>query len=279
MVLESNPQLNSLYRCGAISSESGSESHLEFGSTDNDLKVVPRHLGIIMDGNRRWAKKHRLPSIFGHRRGAGRVLELIPLCKELGIETVTLFAFSTENWRRKPFEVKALFHLFKQQLRTMRVTMVQEGVRLRVIGSRCELPVDLLELIEAVEAETAHCSAINCVIALNYGGRNEIVRAMDRWLSQYDTMGAKGVESMREELTEERLEACLDTAGLGAVDMIIRTSGCHRLSNFLLWQSAYAEMICVKTLWPDFSRDHLMEAVNEYRSRSRTYGGTLQWSR
>jgi undecaprenyl diphosphate synthase len=230
---------------------------------------VPVHVGIIMDGNGRWAAARGLPRTEGHRRGVEAVRETVRAGAALGIEYLTLFSFSSENWSRPPAEVQFLFGLLRMFIQSDLATLHNENVRIRVIGERENVPADIKAMLEEAERLTADNTAFTLVVAFNYGGRNEIVRAVRRIAKD-----AAGGRIKPDEITEDTLSRQLDTAGIPDPDLIIRTSGELRLSNFLLWQSAYAELIFLPIYWPDFNRAALENAVNDYARRERRYGGT-----
>ncbi|HMT47927.1 MAG: di-trans,poly-cis-decaprenylcistransferase [Pseudomonadota bacterium] len=219
-----------------------------------------RHVAIIMDGNGRWAKKRHLPRVVGHERGVEAVRKLVRAAREMGLEALTLYAFSTENWRRPEDEVSALMGLLKRYILADLEEFVTNNVRLRIIGDYTVLAPDLVALIEDALARTAGNDGTTLVVALNYGSQDEIARAAAK-------AAAKGP------ITPETIEAELDTAGLPPLDLLIRTSGEVRLSNFLLWQAAYAEMVFTDVLWPDFTSAHLEAALAEFAQRERRYGG------
>lgn len=229
----------------------------------------PVHVAVIMDGNGRWATLRRLPRIAGHQKGAEAVRELVTSCRELGIPYLTIYAFSSENWKRPPTEVDELMGLLRHYL-SREIAELQKGnVRIRFIGDRSRFSDDIIALIEAAEKCTRENENLILTIALNYGSRSEIVAAA-RHLAK--DVGAGRLDP--EEITEELFGRMLETAELPDPDLMIRTSGEQRLSNFLLWQSAYTELVFVPTLWPDFHKDHLLQAIGEYQRRERRYGGT-----
>ena len=220
----------------------------------------PRHVAIIMDGNGRWAKQRFLPRAVGHQRGVEAVRRAVRAAGELGLEALTLYAFSTENWSRPEDEVSALMGLLKRYILSDLDEIHGNGVRLKIIGDYKALSPDLVKLIEEALARTARNAGLTLVIALNYGSQDEIARAAAK-------AAALGP------VTKEAIAAQLDTAGLPELDLLIRTSGEVRLSNFLLWQAAYAEMVFLDVLWPDFSAEHLKDALAEFTRRERRYGG------
>ena len=222
--------------------------------------AAARHVAIIMDGNGRWAKARHLPRVVGHQRGVEAVRNLIRAVRETGLEALTLYAFSTENWRRPEDEVSALMGLLKRFIIADLDEIAANGVKLKIIGDYKSLAPDIVELIEGALARTAGNSAMTLVLALNYGSQQEIAEAAAR-------AAANGA------VTVDSIEAELDTAGLPPLDLMIRTSGEVRLSNFLLWQAAYAEMVFTDTLWPDFTIEHLKAALADFSTRERRYGG------
>lgn len=219
-----------------------------------------RHVAIIMDGNGRWAKKRHLPRAMGHQRGVEAVRTLVRAAREMGLEALTLYAFSTENWRRSEDEVSTLMGLLKRYIQADLEEFVANNVRLRIIGEYTILARDIVELLDEALERTAANDGTTLVVALNYGSQDEIARAAAK-------AAAKGP------ITPDNIEAELDTAGLPPLDLLIRTSGEVRLSNFLLWQAAYAEMVFTDVLWPDFTPEHLAEALAEFAGRERRYGG------
>ena len=228
---------------------------------------IPEHIAIIMDGNRRWAQKQGLPPIAGHWRGADNLSHIVKCCSEIGIKVLTVYAFSTENWKRSPFEVKALMRIFKSQLTRQKPVMQQEGIRLNVIGDVTKFPLDVQKsLNETIEA-TKGGETLDLVIALNYGGRDEIRRAIQTII--HDVQNEKVKSS---HLTEEMISSYLDTAKWKDPDLLIRPSGESRLSNFLLWQISYTEVLLTNTLWPDFNGKHLLNAIFEYQKRELRLG-------
>jgi undecaprenyl diphosphate synthase len=240
---------------------------LQHATAPAETAAVPRHVAIIMDGNGRWAKARGLPRTAGHRRGVETVREVVRGAGELGIAYLTLFGFSTENWKRPAAEVDFLMGLLRHYMRSELETLAKEGARLRVIGDRDGLPRDIAVMIGEAEARTRANARINVTIALNYGGRADIVRAAQR-LAERAAAGELAPDTIDETaLTRELL-----TAEIPDPDLLIRTSGEQRISNFLLWQSAYAEMLFVDTLWPDFGKAQLAAAVAEYSRRERRYG-------
>lgn len=219
-----------------------------------------RHVAIIMDGNGRWAKKRMMPRAFGHKRGVDTVRDIARAARDMGLEALTLYAFSSENWKRPADEIADLMGLLRTFIRNDLEELVANNTRLKIIGDYQALAPDIVDLIDDAMARTAGNSGTTLVIALNYGSQQEIARAAAR-------AAEKGP------ITPEAIEAELDTASLPPLDLIIRTSGEIRLSNFLLWQAAYAEMWFTDVLWPDFSAEHLREALEQFASRERRFGG------
>jgi len=233
-----------------------------------DPSPGPQHVAIIMDGNGRWAKARGLPRVAGHRRGADAVRRVIRGAGELGVPVLTLFAFSTENWGRPADEVSDLMGLLRHYLRHELEELGRNGARLRVIGDRDRLAKDIVKDISDAEARTRTNTRIDVNICINYGSRDEILRAT-RSLARKVAAG----EITAEQIDDSRFERELLTAGVPDPDLLIRTSGEQRISNFLLWQCAYAELVFVDTLWPDFGKEHLEQAIAEFRKRERRYGG------
>jgi undecaprenyl diphosphate synthase len=233
-------------------------------------RPLPRHIAIIMDGNGRWAQARGLPRIAGHRRGAEALRRTLIAASELGIPYLTLFGFSSENWKRPLGEVDDLMGLLRHYLRGEIAELHRNGVRLRVIGEIGRLSVDLVTLIANAEALTRDNRAINLTVALSYGGRAEIVAAA-RAIALKVAEGSLAVEAVDEDL----IAGHLFTADLPDPDLLIRTSGEQRISNFLLWQCAYAELVFTKTLWPDFGRSDLEQAIADYCGRERRYGASV----
>ncbi|MEI7610522.1 MAG: isoprenyl transferase [Rhodospirillaceae bacterium] len=233
-------------------------------------RSVPAHVAIIMDGNGRWAKARGLPRIAGHRKGAEAVRRTVEAAIQLGIGTVTLFSFSSENWSRPDGEVADLMGLLRYYLRSEIAELHKQGVRLRVIGDRERLSPDINQLIDNGETTTVGNTALTLILALSYGARQEMVGTMRR-LAQRVAEG----DLRPEEIDEGLVTASLMTAGVPDPDLVIRTSGEQRLSNFLLWQSAYAELVFLDTLWPDFTRADLETAIREFNRRERRYGASV----
>jgi undecaprenyl diphosphate synthase len=229
---------------------------------------APRHIAIIMDGNGRWAKQRSRPRTFGHSEGVEALRRTVEAAGELGVRYLTVFGFSTENWRRPVEEVNALFDLLRLYVARDLDRLVREGVRVRVIGERHGLKSDIAQIIDDAEAKSRDNDKLNLTIAFNYGGQDEIARAARRLA---DDVAAGNLAPG--DVNPERFERYLDTAGLPAPDLLIRTSGETRLSNFMLWQAAYAELVFLDVLWPDFDRAALEEAIEHYHRRERRCGG------
>ena len=221
----------------------------------------PRHIAIIMDGNGRWAKKRHLPRVAGHRAGVEAVRRTIRAAGDLGLEALTLYAFSSENWKRPEEEVSDLMGMMKRFIIADLDEFAAAGIRLQVIGNWRAMAPDVVELVQRAIDRTAANSGTTLAVALNYGAQDELVRAATAAAAAEGTITAEGIERH------------LDTAGMPPLDLLIRTSGEVRLSNFLLWQSAYAEMLFTDTLWPDFGKDDLAAAIAEFARRERRYGG------
>ncbi|MGH6924255.1 MAG: isoprenyl transferase [Propylenella sp.] len=232
--------------------------------------ALPRHIGIIMDGNGRWAHAHGLPRGEGHRRGVEALRRTVRYAANRGIGFLTLFSFSSENWSRPDEEIEGLFNLVRIFIRNDLAELHRNGVRVRVIGERRTLPADIRGLIEEAEALTLANRGLQLIVAFNYGARDEIVRAARRLAGRV----ASG-QLAPEAIDQAAFEEALDTLGIPDPDLIIRTSGEQRISNFLLWQAAYAEFIFLPVLWPDFGDEEFEEALNEFASRERRYGGVV----
>ncbi|WP_374635076.1 polyprenyl diphosphate synthase [Paracoccus sp. (in: a-proteobacteria)] len=226
----------------------------------------PRHVAIIMDGNGRWAKNRGWPRLVGHRRGAERVKEIVRACPDLGVNWLTVYAFSTENWKRSTEEVLGLMGIFARYIEREADGMSAEGVRMRFIGARERLSEKLQRLMAGIEARTQGNSRLNLTVAINYGGRDELLRASKR-------LAARIARGEITEPSEADLAACLDTAGHPDPDLVIRTSGETRTSNFLPYQAAYSEYEFTPTLWPDFTPAHLAEILDRFGLRDRRFGG------
>ena len=227
------------------------------------------HVAIIMDGNRRWAKSRGMPALFGHQRGAEAVRRTVESCRELGIPFLTLFAFSSENWRRPAEEVAELMNLLRFYIRRELNELIRNGVQLRFLGEIHEMAPDIVDLLAEAKEKTRHNRALTMTIALNYGSRRELTLAAKRLAARV----AAG-ELDLDDIDEESFGASLNTLGLPDPDLLIRTSGEQRVSNFLLWQLAYTEFVFLPTSWPDFSKEHLQSAIAEFRRRERRYGAS-----
>jgi undecaprenyl diphosphate synthase len=233
------------------------------------LESLPQHVAIIMDGNGRWAKSRNLPRTAGHKKGADALKRTLDTCREIGIRYLTIYAFSSENWKRPAGEVGDLMQLLQHYLRQEMQTLHENNVRLRFIGDLGQLSEDIRRQIDEAVTLTSRNTGFNLTVALSYGGRQEIVRAVKKLASdiQSGVLTSDGI-------SEETLTRMLDTADLPEPDLLIRTGGEQRLSNFLLWQSAYTEFYFTQALWPDFDTPHFMEALQEYARRERRYGTT-----
>jgi undecaprenyl diphosphate synthase len=227
----------------------------------NSYKQLPKHIAIIMDGNGRWAKSHGLSRTAGHEEGAKTVREITTHCSKIGVKYLTLYAFSTENWTRPKLEVEFLMKLLERWFKSELSIYLENNVRFKAIGELSKFSKSLQKTIKDVEEKTAHCTGLTQVLALNYGSRDELIRAF------------KKMSENNLEISEENIDASLDTATFGDVDLLIRTSGEVRLSNFLLWQCAYSEMFFTDTLWPDFAPKELDEIIEQFTKRERRFGG------
>ncbi|MDE4189933.1 isoprenyl transferase [Phaeobacter gallaeciensis] len=237
------------------------------GAFEDGTGQGPRHVAIIMDGNGRWAQSRGRPRLFGHHAGAKRVREIVECCPSLGIKYLTIFAFSTENWKRTQVEVAGLMSLFRRYISKEMKALAARNVRVRFIGDRVRLDSKLIQLMDQLEEETKGNDGTNLTIALNYGGRDEVARATKR-LAQDVAAGKLSPD----DVDEETLPKYLDTHVLPDPDLVIRTSGEARISNFLLWQSAYAEYEFIDTLWPDFTAEELGRLCRGYGARDRRFG-------
>jgi undecaprenyl diphosphate synthase len=238
-------------------------------ATTTPIKAQPvEHVAIIMDGNGRWATNRGWPRLVGHRKGAERVKQIVTAAPDLGIKWLTVFAFSTENWRRSTEEVLGLMSIFARYIQRESDRMASEGVRVRFIGDRTKLDPKLRKLMSGIEARTAEFSRLNLTVAINYGGRDEILRATRGMMQDV----AEG-RLKPEDVTEDAISARLDTGGIPDPDLVIRTSGETRTSNFLVWQSIYAEYEFTPTLWPDFGPQELADILVRFGNRERRFGG------
>ena len=225
----------------------------------SDLRL-PEHIAMIMDGNGRWAKERGLKRTAGHKKGAEVVREITTYCAKIGIKYLTLYAFSTENWKRPKLEVEYLMKLLEKYLKEELEVYLENNIRFRAIGDLSKFSKSLQNRILKTQELTSSCNGLTQVLALNYGSKDEIIRAIKK-------LNEKGLE-----VSEENLELCLDTAGISPVDIMIRTSGEVRLSNYLLWQNAYAEMFFVQTYWPDFTKTELDDIISDFSRRERRFG-------
>ena len=235
------------------------------------LKVVPRHIAIIMDGNGRWAKRRFLPRIEGHRNGAKSVRAVVEECRRLGVRYLTLFAFSTENWRRPQEEVGGLMGLFVQYLEGELELLLKNDIRLRAMGELARLPQAVREILERNEQRTKDLTGMELILAVSYGGRDELVQAVKKI-----GRGIKAGEINPEDITEESFSKALYLPDVPDPDLLIRTSDETRISNFLLWQLAYSEIVVSPVLWPDFSRDEFHRCLNVFAGRNRRFGLTQE---
>lgn len=223
--------------------------------------IIPSHIAIIMDGNGRWAKERGLNRTAGHEEGAKTVRRITQYCSDIKVKYLTLYAFSTENWERPKLEVEFLMKLLERYLKKELDVYLKNNIRFKAIGDLSRFSKSLQKTIFETQDKTANCSGLTQVLALNYGSKNEIIRAV------------KKLNELQLEVSEENLESCLDTAGMGDVDVLIRTSGEVRLSNYLLWQNAYAEMFFTQTYWPDFNESELDDILSDFAKRERRFGG------
>jgi undecaprenyl diphosphate synthase len=237
--------------------------------TNLDLKKLPRHIAIIMDGNGRWAQKHTLGRISGHKKGAESVRVAVRTCREIGVQYLTLYAFSVENWTRPAQEVNALMDLLEEYLRSETKEMIENNIRLMTIGNIDALRDSIKELIRDITEKTAGNDGLVLNLALSYGGRDEIITAVNRVMDDCRTGKITSAE-----LTKESFASYLYTAHMPDPDLLIRTSGEYRLSNFLLWQMAYTEFYFTDVLWPDFRKEDLLKAIGDFQQRERRYGLT-----
>ena len=236
--------------------------------SDKDKNTAPRHVAIILDGNGRWAKKRFLPRAAGHSAGAKTVEDVCEWAWDLGIKYLTVYAFSTENWKRSEDEVKTLMSLLRDYLKNCLIRIRKNNMRVRVIGDKSRLAPDLQASIEELERESSTCTGLNFTVALNYGGRDELTRAV-RSIAEDAAAGKLDPASIDEALISSRI----DTADIPDPDLLIRTSGELRLSNFMLWQLAYTEFYFPEVLWPDFTKEDLQKAIDYYNKRDRRFGG------
>jgi undecaprenyl diphosphate synthase len=236
---------------------------------DINLEKLPRHVAVIMDGNGRWAEKRGNQRVFGHKNAVTAVRDTVEACAELGIQYLTLYAFSTENWKRPKSEVEALMSLLVSTIHSETKTLLENNIRLRTIGNIQSLPEKVQEKLKQAKTMTSGNTGLNLVLALSYGSRWEILNAIKKL-----TADIREGKVQVDDLTESVFSQYLDTAEIPDPELIIRTSGEYRISNFLLWQIAYAELYFTPTLWPDFRRDHLFAAILSYQNRERRFGKT-----
>jgi undecaprenyl diphosphate synthase len=236
---------------------------------DIDLQKLPGHIAVIMDGNGRWARKHAMGRVSGHKKGAEAVRITVRACREIGIKALTLFAFSTENWLRPDSEVHALMSLLQEYLRSELSQMLENGIRLTTIGDTEALKEPFRSILLETIAKTAHNEEMILNLALSYGGRDEIIAAIQKLVADVQSGNL-----LPQAISKEIFSSYLYTAGLPDPDLLIRTSGEFRISNFLLWQSAYTEFYFTDVLWPDFNRDELYKAIAEFQRRERRFGLT-----
>jgi undecaprenyl diphosphate synthase len=237
---------------------------LNIKNYDIDNERLPRHIAIIMDGNGRWAKRRNLPRIEGHRQGVKRTRQTVEICGKLGVNYLTIFAFSIENWGRPEEEVDFLMNLFKEVIRDQVPDLVKNNVRMRFIGRLGRIPEDVMETMRWGEETTKDCRGLTLLVAISYGGRSEIVDAVKKIIN-------KGIPS--DKIDEKTFNKFLYTPDVPFPDLLIRTSGEYRVSNFLTYQTAYTELWITKTLWPDFTPSLLLKAISDYEKRERRYGG------
>ena len=234
-----------------------------------DPARIPRHVAIIMDGNGRWAKNRHQPRLFGHKAGVESVRDVVEAARKIGVEILTLYAFSSENWKRPASEVNGLMSFLKTYVQTELSRMLENNIRLTCIGELARLPLEVRKVLELAQAETALNNKLVLNLALSYGSRSELTRAM-RKIAAACAAGTLSVE----EIDEELISAYLDTAGMVDPDLLIRTGGEARLSNFLLWQASYSEIYFTDVMWPDFRTDAFLEAIADFQQRERRFGRT-----
>lgn len=232
-----------------------------------DLTQVPKHIAIIMDGNRRWARKHSLKPRMGHWKGADVIDTIVSFCSKIGVKVLTVYAFSTENWNRSDEEVNTLIRLFEMYLSAKANKMIEENIRLETIGDLSKFPSSLLKIIRETKEKTHFCDKITLVLALNYGSRDEITRAIKKII-----VDIEDEKISKEDLTENLVSGYLDSSEIIDPDLLIRTGGESRLSNFMLWQLSYTEVYITPTQWPDFTEKDLVMAIKTYQNRDRRFG-------
>ena len=237
----------------------------------NQVLKIPRHIAIVMDGNGRWARAKNRPRFMGHKKGVDAVREIVKTCGNLNVESLSLFAFSSENWKRPEEEIKNLMGLFMLALDREARSMARNNVKLKIIGDLSAFSEKLQKKIKKVEEMTVHCTGLNLIVAANYGGRWDVVNAAKKIGAQIES-GEKTADS----ITEDEISQCLTTSDFPDPDLFIRTGGEKRVSNFLIWQMAYAELYFTDILWPDFNKEYLTEAIQDYSSRQRRFGKTSE---
>ena len=243
---------------------------MDYYNESLDLKI-PSHVAVILDGNGRWAKKRHMPRTYGHKVGSQVVEDMLSIVDDLGVKYFTVYAFSTENWKRSENEVSTLMNILRRYLKDCVKKSMKNNVRCRVIGRREELSEDIVESIIDLEEKTKNNTGLNFTIAINYGGRDEITRAVKKIADK----AARG-ELKAEDITEKTINDNLDTWELPDQDLLIRSSGEQRLSNYLPWQLAYTEFYFTETLWPDFNREEMIKAFEKYNKRERRFGGVTE---
>ncbi|MDX1358422.1 MAG: isoprenyl transferase [Clostridia bacterium] len=242
-----------------------------FKKKDNQIPKLPRHIALFMDGNGRWARLRGLPRSAGHRAGANAIKKLVEDCDSIGLEYMTAYTFSTENWKRSDEEIRNIMSLIREFLNYTEEQLRDSNVKVRFIGLRSRLDPDILELMERTEKSTEGKTGMTFILALDYGSRNEITEAA-KAIARKCVQGEMNPDA----ITEETFAKYLFTAGIPDPDLIIRSSGEKRMSNYLLWQASYSELWFSDVLWPDFRLKHLLKAVREYNSRNRRFGGVKQ---
>ncbi|HBM74624.1 MAG TPA: isoprenyl transferase [Clostridiaceae bacterium] len=228
---------------------------------------IPVHIAMIMDGNGRWAKKRLMPRIYGHKEGCENLRRITKACRRIGIRYLTVYAFSTENWKRSRQEVSAIIELFYNYLKDTRTEFMENKIKLTVIGDKTKLNPSLQDIILQTEPMTRSQEGLHLQVAFNYGGRDEIKRAIQKMVADASVL--------QENITEEMISGYLDTANVPEPDILIRTGGQSRLSNYLLWELAYTELFFTDTLWPDFTEEELNKIIERYRTRERRFGNTI----
>jgi undecaprenyl diphosphate synthase len=240
-------------------------------SSSLDPTRIPRHVAIIMDGNGRWAQQRHQPRLFGHKAGVASVQEVVEVARKIGVEVLTLYAFSSENWKRPASEVAGLMSFLKSYLQTELTKMLRNEIRLTCIGDQDRLPPEVQEVLQKAVMTTASNSKLTLNLALSYGSRSELTRAMKKL-----AVSCVSGELLPQDITEEMVSASLDTADLVDPDLLIRTGGEARLSNFLLWQASYSEIYFTETMWPDFRKEAFLQAIADFQQRERRFGKTRE---